>query len=186
MLLSPLFFQEKLTGHKIFCIALAFVGMIFVSGVLQEQGMATSHYKGVAFGLAAATAYALIVINGKKIHGISSYDMTIFQFIVATLVILPYTIFTTNVGEISLTPQGILCILVIGMIHTGLCYVWYFSSLRQLNAQTVAMWSYIDPVVAVFVSAFLLREPMSVLSWIGAAFILGATFISELSQEGNS
>lgn len=182
MLLSPFVFKEKLNRTKILCIAMAFLGMAFVSGVLQEESLGVMQYKGVAFGLAAATAYALIMLNGKKIHGISSYDMTIVQFMVAAVVIFPYVLLTTNVEEMTLTPQGIFCILVIGTIHTGLCYVWYFSALRQLKAQTVAMWSYIDPLVAVFLSAFLLREPMSILCWIGAALILGATFISELSK----
>ena len=55
-----------------------------------------------------------------------------------------------------------------------------FGSMKDLKAQTVAIFSYIDPILAVLLSAFLLKESMDMLSVIGAVLILGSTFISEM------
>jgi drug/metabolite transporter (DMT)-like permease len=52
---------------------------------------------------------------------------------------------------------------------------------HKLSAQTVAIFSYIDPVVAILLSALFLQEPMTVWGWVGAVLILGSTLVSELS-----
>ena len=48
-----------------------------------------------------------------------------------------------------------------------------------LRVQTVAILSYIDPVSALLFSAFILREPLSVMSIIGAVLIIGSAIVSE-------
>ena len=69
---------------------------------------------------------------------------------------------------------------MVGVVHTGIAYALYFGSLMQLKAQTAAILSYIDPVVAVLLSALVLREHMSLLSCLGAVLVLGAAVVSEL------
>ena len=49
-----------------------------------------------------------------------------------------------------------------------------------LTGQTVAMISYLDPIIAVILSIFLLKEPMHPLDIPGALLILGAAIISEI------
>ena len=53
--------------------------------------------------------------------------------------------------------------------------------MKALRAQTIAIFSYIDPVIAIVISVTILQEPFSVLSAIGSVLILGAAFISEKS-----
>ena len=43
-------------------------------------------------------------------------------------------------------------LLIVGLIHTGVTYCLYFSSLKELPGQKAAILSYIDPLVAVLVS----------------------------------
>ena len=50
-----------------------------------------------------------------------------------------------------------------------------------LKAQTVAIFSYIDPVIAIILSALLLKEKMGIFGMIGAVLILGSTLFSELN-----
>ena len=71
-------------------------------------------------------------------------------------------------------------ILLVGIVHTGLTYCLYFGSMGALPGQTVAILSYIDPVVAVLCSVLILREPMQVTETIGTVLVLGAAVISEL------
>ena len=61
----------------------------------------------------------------------------------------------------------------------------YFGSIKELPAQTVAIFSYIDPILAVLLSAFLLKESMDMLSISGAILILGSTFVSEMKGKAN-
>ena len=74
-------------------------------------------------------------------------------------------------------------LLVVGIVHTGIAYVLYFGSIADVSAQTAALLSYIDPVVAVLLSLLLLREPMSVPAIIGAVLVIGAMIVSEITPE---
>ena len=67
-------------------------------------------------------------------------------------------------------------------MHTGIAYVLYFGSIAHVPAQTAALLSYLDPVVAVLLSLLVLKEPMSVPAMIGAALVIGAMIISELKD----
>ena len=66
-------------------------------------------------------------------------------------------------------------LLIVGVVHTGLAYWLYFTSIRDLPGTQTAILSYIDPVVAIFVSTLFFREIVAVSQWVGAALILGFT-----------
>jgi len=74
---------------------------------------------------------------------------------------------------------GLLMLLTVAIVHTGAAYAMYFSSLQHLNAQTAALFSYLDPVVALLLSVFVLKEPMTPAAMIGAVLVLGAMLMSE-------
>ena len=76
-------------------------------------------------------------------------------------------------------PVPLACLLVLGMFHTGFAYALYFGSMKALRAQTIAIFSYIDPVIAIILSVTVLYEPFSILSAVGSVLILGAAFVSE-------
>ena len=66
-----------------------------------------------------------------------------------------------------------------GIVHTGIAYTLYFGSTDGLRAQTIALFSYIDPVSALFISVLFLHEPMGAAGLAGAVLILGAAFAAE-------
>ena len=179
ILASPLVMGERLTAKKLICVLAALLGMVFVSGVL-ESGGGSSDLKGVLLGLGAAVLYASVVLMNKQLGDVPAYDRTIVQLGSSAAVLLPYVLLTEDMGALTFTPGTIGLLLVVGIVHTGIAYALYFGSLMQLKAQTAAILSYIDPVVAVLLSALVLREHMSLLSGLGAVLVLGAAVVSEL------
>lgn len=179
ILASPLVVGERLTAKKLICVLAALLGMVFVSGVL-ETGGGSSDLKGVLLGLGAAVLYASVVLMNKQLGDVPAYDRTIVQLGSSAAVLLPYVLLTEDMGALTFTPGTIGLLLVVGIVHTGIAYALYFGSLMQLKAQTAAILSYIDPVVAVLLSALVLREHMSLLSGLGAVLVLGAAVFSEL------
>lgn len=186
MLVSPIFLKESVTLKKITCIFLAIIGMILISGVFKVGFRDISELKGIIFGLAAALFYAIVIILNKKIKGISAYDKTIMQLATAALVLFPYILFTEEISMSVFTPFTISMIVIVGILHTGIAYVLYFASMKNLKAQTIAIFSYIDPVVAIILSALLLGEKMGIAEALGAVLILCATMISEMSDKNKS
>ena len=183
VLVSPFLFKERLTLLKAICVAVALAGMVFVSGIPQSGFGGMSELKGILLGLGAATLYALVVILNQYIKDIPAYDKTIMQLGTAAIAILPYTLLTENFADISFTPVAVLMLLFVGIVHTGIAYTLYFGSMSGLKAQTIALFSYIDPVVAIILSAVILQENIGLWGVIGAVMVLGSTMVSELFGE---
>lgn len=179
---APLVLREKLTLRKLLCLAVALAGMIFVSGVTRAGFSGASEVRGVALALSAAVLYASIVLMNKKLHGIGALDRTIMQLGVAGLVLIPYVALTEDLSAVAFTPSVVALLLVAGLVHTGLSYALYFSSVDYLPAHTLALLSYLDPLVAVVLSAAVLREPMTLYDILGAALILCAAVAAELPE----
>ena len=97
--------------------------------------------------------------------------------------LLPYNLLGGCFQGISLTGFSALMLLVVGVVHTGFAYYLYFGSMEDLKSQTLAILSYIDPVVAVLLSALILGEKLGLFGLIGAVLILGAAIVSELPEK---
>ena len=176
-LASPLV-GEKLTGKKLGCIGVAMVGMVFVSGVL--QGKEGGSLLGVVLGIGAALFYASVILLNKTLSDLNAYDRTLCQLGGATLVIVPYLLIAGSFGFIQMTPLGWVMLAIVGIVHTGIAYALYFGGIKDVNAQTAAILSYLDPVLSILLSALILRERLDVFSIIGAVLILGSALYSEL------
>ena len=183
ILASPLLLKEKLTLRKGLCVVVALGGMVLVSGFAETGISGIGEMKGVLFGLAAAVFYASVVLLNKGIRDISAYDKTIMQLGIAAVVLLPYTLLTENWSTLSFDTNTVVMLLIMGIVHTGFAYAMYFGTTRVLSAQTLALFSYIDPIVAVLLSALVLKESMSILSLVGAVAVLGSTIVSELPEK---
>ena len=179
ILLSPLFFDERLTAKKLVCAFLAVLGMFLVSGAAGEGIPQGDAFRGILCGLGAAILYASVVIMNKCIRNIDSYLKTILQLASASVCLLPYLAVTGQLSYVKLDSFSLLMLLVVGIVHTGIAYTLYFGSTDGLRAQTIALFSYIDPVSALFISVLFLHEPMGAAGLAGAVLILGAAFAAE-------
>lgn len=181
ILLSPLAFGERITARKGLCVALSLAGMALVSGIVENGVPPLSELKGILLGLGAAALYATVVIMNKKLPGIDAYEKTIIQLLSAAVAMLPYLLFTGQSFGAEWTPTGWAMLLIVGFVHTGLAYMLYFGSMDGLRAQTVAILSYLDPIVALVLSALILNERLTAFGLAGAALIIGAALLSEVS-----
>lgn len=184
--LSPLVFGEKITAKKAACVAVAVAGMALVAGMAGSTPIGASDAKGIAFGLGGALLYAVVVILNKKIHVPDMYGKTTVELLAAAITLFPYVLLTAG-GEGNGTAFGLTAIALVallGVLHTGVAYAMYFSSLYELRAQSAAMLSYIEPVAALLLSIFLLHEPFSAAQLAGAALIIGAAAAHEWLARG--
>lgn len=179
---SPVVLKERLTRKKLLCVAVALAGMVLVSGVL-NAGFSVAELRGVALGLGAAVLYATVILLNKRLDGIGAYDKTVMQLLAAAVVLLPYLLLTGGLRDVSLDLRSLVMLAVVCLIHTGLSYALYFGSMDHLPAQTLALFSYIDPVVAVLLSALLLHEPITAMTVVGAVLVLGSAVFGELPEK---
>ena len=183
ILLSPLVLKERVRLAKWICVICALIGMSLIAGIW--EGSDQIALSGIAMGLLAACFYATIVINNKFLKGMNPYDSAIVQLGIAALVLLPYVAFTVDFENLTLDTQTIGLTLIVGIVHTGVAYWLYFSALPKLEAARIAIFSYVDPAIAILLSVFVLMEPMTINAMIGAVLILGAAITSEFVGKKN-
>lgn len=183
ILLSPLVLKERVRLAKWICVICALIGMSLIAGIWEGSNQIA--LSGIAMGLLAACFYATIVINNKFLKGMNPYDSAIVQLGIAALVLLPYVAFTVDFENLTLDTQTIGLTLIVGIVHTGVAYWLYFSALPKLEAARIAIFSYVDPAIAILLSVFVLMEPMTINAMIGAVLILGAAITSEFVGKKN-
>ncbi len=178
MFLSPIIFKEKLTVVKIVCILSAMVGMLCVIGVGNSSG--SNNFVGILYALAAACLYSCVIILNKFLKDMSGLQSAFIELSIASLFLIPYVYFTDGISFSGVSSISIVLLLTIGIVHTGIAYLFYFNSIQNLESQTVDIYSYVDPISAIIMSSLLLGEKMAFLQVIGGILIIGSTFINEI------
>lgn len=177
----PILFKEKLTGKQIVCFVMSTLGLVLITGI-GDVGSG-SDFIGILFGLGAAVFYATVILLNKFIKNVKGIHRTFLQFLSAIVILIPYVIMTSGVTLGNLNGIGWGNLLIVGLIHTGVTYCMYFSSLKELPGQKAAILSYIDPLVAVLISVTILDESMTLWQVIGGILILGFTLWNEISPK---
>lgn len=174
----PILFHEMLTAKQIVCFVMSTLGLVLITGIGEIGG--GKDFVGILFGLGAAVFYAMVILLNKFIKNVEGIHRTFLQFLAAIVILIPYVIMTSGISLGSLNGIGWLNLLIVGLIHTGVTYCMYFSSLKELPGQKAAILSYIDPLVAVLISVTILGEAMTFWQVIGGILILGFTLWNEI------
>ena len=177
----PILFRERLTGKQIICFIMSTLGLVLITGI-GDIGKGQD-FVGILFGLGAAFFYATVILLNKFIKNVEGIPRTFLQFLAAIVILIPYVVVTSGITLGSLGGIGWANLLIVGLIHTGITYCMYFSSLKELPGQKAAILSYIDPLVAVLISVTILGEAMTVWQVIGGMLILGFTLWNEIAPK---
>lgn len=182
ILCSPILLQEKLSIKKEVCVCIALIGLIMIVG----NGMSKLEYHdfiGIILGLIAAVFYASLMLIGKFIHNIDKLELTIIQLGITAILLFLYVFFTKGISFFGISASSIPFIAILGIVNTGIGFWLFFCGMEKLSGQSIAMLSYVDPLVAIVVSAIILHEKMATIQIIGGILLLGFTFISEIRLE---
>ncbi|WHY58782.1 DMT family transporter [Peribacillus simplex] len=178
MILSPIILKEQLPIKKIVCIGAAILGMLSIVG----NGISASgkgDLLGIFFGLVAAAFYAALMLLNKFIQNMAKLEITMIQLGTTALLLLPYVLITEGFSILEVSRSSIPFIILLGIVNTGIGFWLFFSGMQKLKGQSIAMLSYVDPFVAILISALILQEQMTFVQMLGGILLLGSTFVSE-------
>lgn len=177
LLFSPILFKERLNRNKVVALCMVGFGLVCITGSIAFGGM---NVAGLINALLSAMFYALLIIFNKRIVETSGLQTAAIELDVAFVVVLAYVL-VTNVN-LHIQAADVPYILVIGIVNTGLAYLFYFTGLQNLSAQSVALFSYVDPVAALFFSGMFLHEVMTPVQIVGAVLLLGGAIFGDLKK----
>ncbi len=179
-IICPILFREKLGKKQLLCFIMSTLGLVLVIGF--ENLGDGNHVLGILLGLGAAVFYATVILLNKFIKNVEGIHRTFLQFLAAIAILIPYVLISGDLQIGKLDTKGWICLLTVGLIHTGITYCMYFSTLKELKGQEIAILSYLDPLVAVAISFFILGEPMTIWQMLGGILILGFTLWNEKTE----
>lgn len=182
MIVCPLLFRERITKKQLLCFVMSTVGLVFIIGFDGGNG-GSNHKLGIFLGLGAAVFYATVILLNKFIKNVEGIQRTFLQFLASIVILLPYVLCSGGIHPGVLDAKGWVCLLVVGLMHTGVTYCMYFSALKELKGQEVAILSYLDPLVAVLVSVLILGEEMTFWQLLGGILVLGFTLWNEKGED---
>lgn len=177
MLMSVLFFHEKLSEKKLLALALAFAGCVLVSGISGEGITLT----GLLVGLGSGLGYGLYSILGTvALRKYSPYTVTAYTFLFAAagswLICGPADMiskFTAAQDPVSLLLFCGLTALVTAVIP----FLFYTLGLRTVEASRAGILATVEPLVATLVGILAFSEPLTLLPALGILLILSAVII---------
>lgn len=176
MLLSPLFFYEKLTKEKILGAIVVFIGIILINKNVSND---ISKIHGIFYGFISGLLYAAMVIFNKNVHSASGFENTTCQLVSSFFLVSIFMLLTTGIN-IKIEGSEWIPVIWIGLVNTGLVCFFYYSTITKLPMSTVAILSYLDPVAAVVLSALILGERLTFEQMIGVILVIGGAAFSQL------
>jgi RarD protein len=177
MALSPVLFKEKLTWNKLAAIGAVVAGMVCITGVAGSTG---SSVRGIVSAVVAAVLYATLIVSNKSIKHVSGLASTLAELFIGFFVVLTYLLAIGDFPFALPSGRGLVYVVILGLVNSGVACWLYFSSMQRLPGQTVALCCYVDPLSAVVFSALFLGERMGPVQIIGAVLILGGALFGEL------
>jgi drug/metabolite transporter (DMT)-like permease len=173
-----LFLGERVTATKLGWLTIAFVGVLLI--IQTEPGSADTsgenYMLGIALALSAAFFWAVAALLTKKLTGTPPQLIALIQVCVGILMLAPF------VSWNALPDTGVAwaALIILGVVHTGIMYILMYGAVQKLPTYLQGAFSFIYPVVAIFVDYAAFGHQLQLLQLVGAVTIilaaLGMTF----------
>ena len=177
VVITSLFYKERINLKQILCIVMAFAGMLLMLGIF--EGNSTVDMRCVLYGSLAAVGFVVLVLINRRIRDIPQMEKTLIQLLFSMLAVLPYVYFNNGFPKVF-DLRSALVVLMLGFLHTGVAYIFYFSSIDTLPAQSIAVLGYLEPVMNLLIGALVLHEKIDISGILGALLIILASIGNEV------
>lgn len=197
MIMSVIFFHEKLTCRKMAALILAFCGCACTTGILDglfagaraaagsssAAGSGTIQALGILTGIASGFGYALYSIFGNvALKKYSSETVTVYTFVVAALFLAPFCMRPGLLAKIK-DGSAMTNALAIGLVSTMLPFLFYTAGLKKTEPGKASVMAFVEPMVATLVSVFIMRQPLSLIGAAGICLIFCSIVLLNLKEK---
>lgn len=175
MALAPVLFAERLTAPRLAGFVAVLVGILLVNGT----AFGGVDIRGLLCGAGSAVCLAGTIVCNKKAEGVDGLERSFVQLAAACAVAASFAVASGTL--VLVVPAASLpTVLMLGLVNTGFgCYL-YFASMAKLQAQTVAVLGYLEPISAVVFASVFLGEVLLPVQIAGAVLVVAGAALSEL------
>jgi drug/metabolite transporter (DMT)-like permease len=181
--LAWLIFRERISGPLLAAIPVALVGIILISGVLEEGAYGEDPVLGVVFGVLTGLAYTGFLLSLR--HGSKDLRRVAGPLSDATLAAALLTIPPGLIlGDLDFSPSAsaIAWLVALALSSQVLGWLLITVSLPRLPAVLTSVLLTLQPVCSVLLAAALLNENPSTFQLVGVAAILSGLLLASASR----
>jgi len=173
LLISYLFFHEKISAIQWIMMCITTLGII----ISTNSNTLNHHYErheiiGISCALFAGFLYSIAILIAKHVHNIPSTMFRMMQLLIGSILLFPF------IHKISITTSIVSSILILGVVHTVIAFLLYYQSVKLLPITTIAVASYIDPIVAILTDVIFFNHKLYAIQLFGIALtFIGSFFV---------
>ncbi|HSD63675.1 MAG TPA: DMT family transporter [Ignavibacteriaceae bacterium] len=178
-IMGMIFFKEKLTLSQLAGIIIAFAGLVLLISKGNIASIGFISHKGDFLVLASAFTWGAYSMVNKKISLTYPPVMTIlYLFIMMAIILLPVTANKETIFRLEhLSVISCISILFLGIFCSGISYVLWAQSLKDMDSSKVGAFLYFEPFVTVFSAWIFLNENITLLMIISGIIIITGVII---------
>lgn len=179
---SALFFRDKATKKILFGNLIGLAGVLFI--VLEpfiEVHQKYSIYGNLLFILATLSGSIGTLVSKKLANHYNTITLTFWTFLIASFTLLPIPIDEATHGTLFLHMNfpAVFGVIFGGIASSLVAYLLFYWGLRYIKASETTIFSYIDPVIAIFIAAPLLHEYPNPIFIFGTILVFFGIYIAE-------
>lgn len=180
MIISAICFKERLTTTKIIALILAFMGLIFVTGVFSNSEKLT--LPTLFIGLGAGLGYALYSIFSRFAieRGYDSYTISFYTFLLATFTTVFFADSMNVANVVTSSYESFVLALIFALVSTIIPYLTYTIGLKAVENGQASIIASIEPVAATFIGIVWYKEKLSLSVIIGALLVIAGIVVSNV------
>ena len=182
-ILGTVFLRERLGAWGVAGILIAAFGVLLVVARGDLHSIVVGHFGAPGDVLILISTVNWAVFSVISRDGLKRHPAARMMFYVMLLGWLLITLLFAAQGGFqhtawgALSGRGLAALLFLGLICSGVAYVFWYDALEGLPASRVGAFLYLEPLVTVVVAALLLGESIRVGTMVGGAIILGGLWL---------
>lgn len=184
LLLTPLILRsERLGRTRTMGLVVGIVGVIVLTGPWQliGSGDLAGTVPAQLACLGATLSYGFAGLYMRRFISGLPYDsvtLSSVQLAMASVVVLLLAPFVAR-GPVTLDVPVVLSIAALGILGTGIAYIWYTRILRDWGAARASTVTYLTPVVGVILGVLVLGETIHWYEPVGGAIVIAGIVVSQ-------
>lgn len=176
MIMSGIFFKEKLTRFRITALILTVAGCVLVTGVLGEGY--TPPAAAILTGVLTGFAYALNnIITSAAVRKNDPETVTMYTLFFSFLFLTPFSGGNELVNLCRANPTILLMAFLMCLVTAVLAQYSFSMGLQRIESGRASIYAASEPIVGTLVGIIIFHEESNFLKILGICMVIAAIFL---------
>jgi len=183
-MLSVMIFKEKITFTKAVGILCSVSGAVIAISRGNLQDLSGQLGIGEFYIFMCVLSWVTYSLLGKMVMGKVTplISVTYSSLIGTILLIIPSIQEGLPEKLFSFSGESWLGVIYLSFFGTVLGFLWYYQGIKSIGPMKASIFINFVPISAIFLSYFLLQEPLNVTLFIGTMMVVGGVYLTNKTQ----